>query len=217
MGCIPGWFSWRRGAAYGIISTGSSLGGVVFPIMVSRLMGRVVYGWTMRIGAFVILGLLGVANLTVRARSTRTGGGLGLGLGLGLSREGLARPFGEVKMVLLVLGFVCLAFGVFIPINYIVVQAVDAGMSAALAEYLVAMLSAGVCLGAWRQGCCPIDCVSYIFRSRIHVKQSTPQTRTIPDPNSPSPRHSPAHSPGHRPAYSSIPPSPSTLWLSTAR
>lgn len=92
---------------------------------------------------FVILGLLGVANLTVRARGTRTGGGRGRGL----SREGLARPFGEVKMVLLVLGFVCLAFGVFIPINYIVVQAVDAGMGAALAEYLVAILSAGSLLG----------------------------------------------------------------------
>ncbi|KAG2026166.1 hypothetical protein GB937_002316 [Aspergillus fischeri] len=33
MGCIPGWFSRRRDAAYGIVSTGSSIGGVVFPIM----------------------------------------------------------------------------------------------------------------------------------------------------------------------------------------
>ncbi|KAF4207238.1 hypothetical protein CNMCM8927_003512 [Aspergillus lentulus] len=68
MGCIPRWFSRRRGAAYGVISTESSISGVVFPIMVSRLMKSVGYAWTMLIGAFVILGLLDVANLTVRAR-----------------------------------------------------------------------------------------------------------------------------------------------------
>jgi MFS family permease len=146
MGCIPGWFSRRRGAAYGIISTGSGIGGVVFPIMVSRLMGRVGYAWTMRIGAFVILVLLGIANLTVRARGTRTG--------KKMCREGLVKPFREAKMVLLVLGFMCLTFGVFIPINYIVVQAVDAGMSAALAQYLVAILNAGSLLGRLSAGLC---------------------------------------------------------------
>jgi hypothetical protein len=75
--------------------------------------GSVGYAWTMRIGAFVILVLLGIANLTVRARGTRTG--------KKMCRESLVRPFREAKMVLLVLGFMCLTFGVFISINYIVV------------------------------------------------------------------------------------------------
>lgn len=43
MGCIPGWFSRRRGAAYRVVSTESSIGGVVFPIMVNRLMKSVGY------------------------------------------------------------------------------------------------------------------------------------------------------------------------------
>lgn len=52
-------------------------------------------------------------------------------MGKRMSRGSLVRPFHEAKMVLLVLGFMCLTFGVFNPINYIVVQAVDAGMSCA--------------------------------------------------------------------------------------
>jgi hypothetical protein len=59
-------------------------------------------------------------------------------------------------MVLLVLGFMCLTFGVFTPINYIDVQAVDAGMSAALARYVVVILNAGSLLGAYQRGCAPI-------------------------------------------------------------
>ena len=43
----------------------SSLGGVIFPIMVIHLLPKVGFGWTMRICAFFILGLLIVRNLTV--------------------------------------------------------------------------------------------------------------------------------------------------------
>jgi len=35
--CVAGWFNHKRGAAFGILFTGSSIGGVVFPITVSHL------------------------------------------------------------------------------------------------------------------------------------------------------------------------------------
>jgi len=44
---------------------GSFLGGVIFPIMVIRLLPKVGFGWTMRICAFFILGLLISRSLTV--------------------------------------------------------------------------------------------------------------------------------------------------------
>jgi hypothetical protein len=44
---------------------GSSLGGVIFPLMVQHLLPQVGFGWTMRICAFLILGLLVIANLTI--------------------------------------------------------------------------------------------------------------------------------------------------------
>ena len=62
------WFHKKRALAIGIAASGSSLGGVILPIMVSRLVVEVGFGWTMRICAFLILGLLIVANLTVKSR-----------------------------------------------------------------------------------------------------------------------------------------------------
>jgi hypothetical protein len=54
----------------------------------------------------------------------------------------IERPFKEISMVLLLLGFFFLTFGVFIPINYVVIQAIDDGMTADLASYLPSLLNA---------------------------------------------------------------------------
>ncbi|KAJ5937938.1 monocarboxylate transporter [Penicillium verhagenii] len=118
---IPSWFDKKRGTAYGILATGSSLGGVIFPIMVSRLINEIGYGWAMRVAAFLIMILLVTTALTVRSRVPPKP--------RAMDRDTLLRPFREVKMVLLVLGFVFLTFGMFIPIDYLVVQAMSAGMS----------------------------------------------------------------------------------------
>ena len=45
MSTIPTWFFRKRGAAFGIVAAGSSLGGVIFPIMVQRLIVEVGFGW----------------------------------------------------------------------------------------------------------------------------------------------------------------------------
>lgn len=47
---------------------GSSLGGVIFPVIVFNLIPLVGFGWTMRVCAFLILALLIFANITVRSR-----------------------------------------------------------------------------------------------------------------------------------------------------
>jgi nitrate/nitrite transporter NarK len=62
------WFYKKRGIAVGIAAAGSSLGGVIFPIMVQRLVTEVGFGWTMRISAFLILGLLIIANVFIKSR-----------------------------------------------------------------------------------------------------------------------------------------------------
>ena len=64
------WFYKQRGIAVGIAAAGSSLGGVIFPIMVQRLVTEVGFGWTMRICAFLVLGLLIVANVFIKSRIT---------------------------------------------------------------------------------------------------------------------------------------------------
>jgi hypothetical protein len=52
----------------GIMVSGSSLGGVCFPIMLKRLFDSVGFGWGVRAAAFLIFGCLVIANLLVRSR-----------------------------------------------------------------------------------------------------------------------------------------------------
>jgi MFS transporter, MCT family, aspergillic acid transporter len=134
LSATSGWFNKKRGAAFGALSTGSSLGGVIFPIMVSRLIREVGYGWAMRISAFLILFLLIVANLTVKSRLPPHP--------QSPTKEELMRPFKETAMMLLVGGAFFLTFGIFIPINFIIVEAIAQGMSPGLAQYLLAVLNA---------------------------------------------------------------------------
>lgn len=62
------WFFKKRAFALGIMAAGSSLGGVIFPIMVEQIIAKAGFGWAMRASAFLILGLLLYANLTVKSR-----------------------------------------------------------------------------------------------------------------------------------------------------
>ena len=45
MSTITTWFFQKRGFAFGIIASGSSLGGVILPILVQRLNDEVGFGW----------------------------------------------------------------------------------------------------------------------------------------------------------------------------
>ncbi len=133
---IPNWFDKKRGAAYGIVTSGSSVGGVVFPIMIQRLIPLVGYGWAMRAAALLILVLLLIAILTIRTRLPPAPHIMGPGA--------LVQPFKDVDMMLLTVGFAALTFGIFIPVNFLVVEAVEAGgVSPALAQYLIAIFNAG--------------------------------------------------------------------------
>lgn len=139
MNCIPGWFDKKRGTAFGIIATGSSLGGVIFPIIVSRLIHRVGFPWAMRTCAFLMLALLIVTNLTMRAfRPPRP---------QKLTGARLAQPFRETDFLFLGAGFFCFTFGIFIPVNFLPLQALDAGMDPILAQYLLPVLNAASLFG----------------------------------------------------------------------
>jgi MFS family permease len=66
--CLQTWFLKKRGVAMGIMVSGSSLGGVCFPIMLQRLFNSVGFGWGVRAAAFLILGCLIIANFLVKSR-----------------------------------------------------------------------------------------------------------------------------------------------------
>ena len=49
----------------GLVVAGSSIGGVIFPQMAQHLIPDIGFGWAVRTCAFLILGMLIFANLTV--------------------------------------------------------------------------------------------------------------------------------------------------------
>ncbi|KAH8652162.1 major facilitator superfamily domain-containing protein [Xylariales sp. PMI_506] len=147
--CISTWFRAKRGMAMGIVASGSSVGGVVFPIMVPRLIASVGYGWAMRTSAFVILALLLVAIATVRPRKAVGGASWAHKAG----KPDLAAPFKEIGFVCTAIGAALLTFAIFIPIDYLPVQAMEeVGMSPDLAQYLLAILNAGSLFGRLLSG-----------------------------------------------------------------
>ncbi|KAL7952810.1 major facilitator superfamily domain-containing protein [Trichoderma compactum] len=139
-----GWFNHRRGAAIGVLFTGSSIGGIIFPIMISHLIRELGFGWAMRISAFLMLFLLILANLTVRAYVPPHPHEV--------TRAELLKPLTEIDFLLLIAGFFCFSYGFFATITYLPVQALNAGMNADLVQYLLPILNAGSLLGRLSAG-----------------------------------------------------------------
>jgi MFS family permease len=131
---VATWFKKRRALAFGIMVSGSSLGGVILPIMVTHLIPKIGFGWAMRATAFLLLGMLVFGNIAITSRLPPSKKQMKL--------ADFTSPFTEAPFVLLILASFFIYIGGFLPFNYIIVQAEAAGMSSDLAEYLVPIMNA---------------------------------------------------------------------------
>ncbi|KAJ0167257.1 putative transporter MCH4 [Colletotrichum tanaceti] len=136
---VTSWFFKRRAAAFGIMVSGSSVGGVVLPIMMSKMIARVGFPWAIRAVAFVFLLLLAVACLTVKSRLPPR-----------------PRPFvfreyvdslREPPMIITVCALFLFFWGMFLPFNFIILQARAQGMDENLVIYLLPIMNAVSILG----------------------------------------------------------------------
>jgi MFS family permease len=118
---------------------GSSLGGVILPIMIQHLIVDVGFAWSIRITAFFLLALLIFANLTITSRLPP--------VRKPFSVKEYFVPFTEVPFLLVAIGSLLIYFGAFLPFNFIIVQAKEAGMSTSLANYLVPIVNAASIFG----------------------------------------------------------------------
>lgn len=65
---IPTWFSTNMGLAIGIASSGSSLGGVIYPIVLYRLISQVGFPWAVRCIGFIALATFIIPLAVMRMR-----------------------------------------------------------------------------------------------------------------------------------------------------
>jgi MFS family permease len=111
------WFFKKRATAIGIIASGSSMGGVIFPIMVAKLIPRIGFPWTMRSTAFMILGMCALANLTVKSRLTPRRKKVDV--------MEFLRPLKEPAFAITCIAAFLFFFGTFLPFNYVILQSVN--------------------------------------------------------------------------------------------
>ncbi|MCJ1471509.1 hypothetical protein MMC13_000149 [Lambiella insularis] len=139
MSSLSTWFFRRRALAFGVMASGSSLGGVIFPILVQRLIPEIGFPWTMRVAAFIILGLLVIANLTMKSRLPPNP--------TPFEFMAFVRPLHEPAFALMCLGAFFVFLGLFLPIDFVQLHGLAIGMSANLASYLIPILNAASIFG----------------------------------------------------------------------
>ncbi|GIJ87051.1 hypothetical protein Asppvi_005953 [Aspergillus pseudoviridinutans] len=138
------WFLRKRGFVVGLVMSGQNIGGVIWPIVVDRLINtcRVSLGWTLRAIGFMQLFLMVAATLMVHPRFPK------------LPREPIpVKQFLTDKRTLL---FTCSTlvffFGIYIPYFYITPYAMQWGASLNLAFYMPSILNAGAFFGCYILG-----------------------------------------------------------------
>lgn len=62
------YFSTRIGTAIGIAASGSSFGGIVYPIVFHKLLPEIGFAWTSRVLGFIILATMMIPNICMRVR-----------------------------------------------------------------------------------------------------------------------------------------------------
>ncbi|KAK2775494.1 hypothetical protein FQN53_003124 [Emmonsiellopsis sp. PD_33] len=142
----PGHFFYKfRGAATGVASTGGSLGGVVFPLMLQELFPKIGWAWGTRVVALIVLISSGVGCLLIKSRLPKKKA----------TKENIlpdARIFRDPLFTLTTMGIFFTEWGLFIPITYISSYALSQGMSEKLSYQVIALLNVGSCFGRWIPG-----------------------------------------------------------------
>ncbi|KAG8163361.1 hypothetical protein KVR01_006658 [Diaporthe batatas] len=118
-GTIAHFFDVRRGFATGIATTAGGIGGIVFPIMMQKLLPRLGFAWSTRILGFILLASV-------------------------LPDFGVFR---DKRFALAATGIFFMEWGLFIPITFIVSYAAAHGKDATNSYTLLSLLNAGSVAG----------------------------------------------------------------------
>ncbi|KAJ5988409.1 hypothetical protein N7481_003619 [Penicillium waksmanii] len=137
--CVGRWFTKRRGLATGIVASGSSVGGVIFPIMVSRLIERVGFPTALRYIGLLMAICLVIANLCVSSPFPPEGRAKRKSAGI--------EAFKDTPFLIFCAGCFFMLWGLFAPFNYLPTMGVSIGMSQNMAVYTISIINAASVFG----------------------------------------------------------------------
>ncbi|GAA5898312.1 hypothetical protein JCM6882_000126 [Rhodosporidiobolus microsporus] len=137
---VSHWFKHRRATALGFLATGSSVGGMIYPAMLNHLFPKIGFAWTVRAAAFMTIGLVGVAALTINTR---------------LPPRPLPKlhqvfdfsPLKEKPFLLFVLGETIIMWGLYFGYFYIQDYGLAHGVPSSLTDYSLTILNAASIIG----------------------------------------------------------------------
>ena len=132
------YFDKKRATVLGLTVSGSSIGGVVIPIALSKMLNSSShgFGWSVRIIGFVMMPFLLFAIVVIEARVPPR-----------KTRFFLPSAFKDATYSLLILSASFMFIGMFTPLFFIPSYAVSGGMKPTLASYLLAIVNAASTFG----------------------------------------------------------------------
>ncbi|KAI0868270.1 MFS general substrate transporter [Hypoxylon argillaceum] len=135
---VSQYFRKRAALAMGVASTGTAIGGIVYPIVFTQLQPRIGFAWTTRVIAFILLGTSAIPLLVMKSKAPPKP-----------SRSILDRTvFRDVPYILFSTGMVFGFMGFFIVFNYIQLFAIDrSSTSESLTNYLLVIINATSLIG----------------------------------------------------------------------
>jgi len=138
MAAVSQYFDKKRAAALGLAVSGSSVGGVVIPIALSKMLNSssLGFGWSVRIIGFIMLPFLAFSCVVIKSR-----------LPPRQTTFFIGAAFKQPNFVLLVVALFFMFLGMLTPLFYLPTYAVKRGMDATPASYLLAIINAASTFG----------------------------------------------------------------------
>lgn len=135
---VSQYFDKKRAAALAVVISGSSIGGIVIPIVLSKMLNgsSLGFGWSVRVIGFLVIPFLAFAVVAIKPR-----------LPPRKTKFWIPLAYRDRTFILLIVSLFFMFIGMFAPLFFIPTYAVTRGMSPTLAGYMCAILNAASTFG----------------------------------------------------------------------